>query len=430
MLKSRQETIEVGTDYLAIIRRLRWCSLILDNRGGTYYITNNALNNSLHVPLIKGQEPQERSRIVLNYEQYIKDGKTKIYLGKISEGKKNTRILLPDFNELIVPNVDVENWYTYGDFEYFYYIDQMQYPDGRALEDMTFGVEFEFSGLLSPTAKQAFIDEMKKLVGERFAEKETDSEKWILGYDSSIITKAGYYGYELRTPILHHTESDYQLLSKVLGLVKVHLKGEVNQSCGTHIHFGNFARCSDRYHLIMEQESYSSKYMETFKNMSLCYGVLEQAVFDRLVDRSRRRDNNEYCESCKEWKEERHRKMNLECYEGNGTLENRHHHGTLDIDDIWHWMEIVGLFVLKFFSDMHAFDQINDIPSFFETIGLPESGKQYYSKQIESTRQSDIMQIEKMMKNADYRELDERESEPTDEICIREIRINQARACA
>ena len=430
MLNCRQEIFEVGIDYLAVIRRYRQSSIVIDKHGGTYYITNEALENSVHVSFIDGEEPRERTGKVLNYKQYLKAGKPKIYLGVISEGKKNTRILLTDYHELKVPNEDLKNWHNNGDYEYFDYIDQMKYPHGRKLKDMTFGVEFEFSGLLSETAKQAFIDDMKALVGERFAEKETDSEKWILGYDSSIKTKAGYYGYELRTPILHHTEADYQLLSKVLGLVKIHLKGEVNQSCGTHIHFGNFTRCSDYYYLIMEKDTYRTEYMDTFKKLSLCYGALEQAVFDRLVDRSRRKDNNEYCESCKKWKEKRHRKINLECYEDNGTLENRHHHGTLDVDNIWHWMEMVGLFVLKFFSDMHAFDQIKDVPSFFETIDLPESSRQYYNKQIESTRQSEIRQIETMMKNADFRETNERESDPADVICIRQIHINHACACA
>ncbi len=419
-------------NYLAVVKQNAHYSYVLCYEDRCVRrISNEALRQSKHVPLFEGEEPRNLTGKTLNYRQYIKAGKPKIYIGFIRMWDRHCRVVLPDYSELLVPNWDIDNWHKFKDYEYYILMDKLQYPNGRKLEDLTFGIEFEFSGLADSSAKQRFVDDMKLLLGERFeSDASASGELWTLGHDSSIRNKSGYYGYELQSPILHHMDSDYQTVCEVLNLVKKHLNGEVNASCGTHIHFGNFVDCCRGYRIINKDDSLRKEYIEKFKGLSLCYGALERAVFDRLVDRSRRRDNNEYCESCRVWKDERHRKINLECYDDNGSLENRHHGGTLDAEDIWHWMEVVGRFVLKYFENPQIFDDVSDLETFFDRIELDVSTRQYYLHAVAEMRETTRQQVERMMQHADYRQGEERENDVPSEICLRQIDMNQVRACA
>lgn len=426
------QVYERPADYLAVVHQYSHYAYVLcEEDRCVRRMSNEVLKQAKHVALFEGEEPRNLTGKTQNYRQYLKAGNPRVYIGFIRMFDRHCRVVLPDYSELLVPNGDMDTWHSYKNFEYYLLMDKWQYPNGRKLEDLTFGIEFEFSGLADSAAKQRFVDDMKQLLGERFdPDAYAGPYCWTLGHDSSIHNKKDYFGYELQSPILHHTDSDYQIVCEVLDLVKKHLDAKVNASCGTHIHFGNFVDGSRGYKKIMDDSSLRWEYIEKFKGLSLCYGRLERVVFDRLVDRSRRQDNNEYCESCMVWKDERHRKINLECYEDNGSLENRHHGGTLDAEDIWHWMEVVGRFVLKYFEDPQIFDDVADLETFFDRIDLDESIRQYYLHAVEEMRERTRRQVECLMQHADYRRGEDRADEVPSEICLRQIDLNHERACA
>ena len=421
-----------SVNYLAVVSQYMYYADVLNAEDYQILrISNEALKSSNHVPLAKGMPRGKLTGITLNYNRYIQTDKPRIYLCAIRTTRKNTRVILPDFNEMIIPNEELGKWYTYGTMEFCRYMDHLKYPDGRKLEDMTFGIEFEFMGLDNKEARKQFITAMKSLVGEdRVGEDGSSPNYWNLDGDPSIHEKSGMYGYELQSRVLYFTGEDFRELKGVLDLVKEHLKGEVDASCGTHVHFGNFYECMDNYEMIWANDSAKDACMQKFKQLSQCYGQLERTVFDRLIDWSRRRNNNDYCQSCVVWKDERERKINLECFTDDGSLENRHHHGTLDAEEIWHWMEVIGRFVLKFFEDNTAFDGIEDIQTFFDIIGLDQTTKQYYKKYMEELNETIRQQVEKRLNLSDYRDIEDRGAEPDGEIHIGFFGKNQVKVCA
>ncbi len=383
-------------------------------------------------------KPKQLNGKTLNYQKYLRSGGLKVYFGIIRENKKSTTVVLPSFDVIRVPKEELGHWHLVPsrfdeDDEYYYLIYQcwnfINHIKGVQLEDMTFGIEFEFSGLKDASVKTQFIESMKALVGaERVSVDDYNSigKTWNLSHDSSIHNEDGFYGYELQSPILHYCKSDYQEVCGVLELVKTVLKGTVDQSCGTHIHFGNFHDEWNGY---------------LIRDFPLCYGSFEQMVFDRLVEWGRRKNYCKYCQSCRAmepnryWKPDRCRKINQ--YTTNNTLENRHHHGTLDAEDIWHWMELNGRFVLQYFKDKFVFENIHSIEEFFAAIGLQKETQKYYMNVVEEFMVQRRAQIERMFcRNShdlcdDASETGEFENaESTDGIILQVLNNNHACACA
>ncbi|MBQ9394857.1 MAG: amidoligase family protein [Proteobacteria bacterium] len=335
-------------EYLAVVKRASQFTKVLDKNGWVVPVTNEALAKSTRVSWRAGEEIHDLTGKVLNYKSYMRSGKPKHYIGILGMGARNTHVVLTDFRELFIPNDDFDQWVRVNDVVYEF-MDRMNQPYTEDLEHLTFGIEFEFKGLKN--ARGQFVDAMESFLGNRFRDEGwAKGECWNLDSDSSIETKSREFGYELQSPILHiGNHKDYEELCAVLDMIKTILHGNVNASCGTHIHIGGLLKDFYQQYQDTSAASYIKKTMDNYfedngilKEFSLCYGRFEEMVFDRFVSSNRRANNNEYCHSCIEWEESRYRKINLECFDDNKTLENRQHHGTLDAADIWHWMELNG----------------------------------------------------------------------------------------
>ena len=86
--------------------------------------------------------------------------------------------------------------------------------------------------------------------------------------------------------------------------------------------------------------------------------------------------------------------------------------------------------MLKYFENTKSFESVRDIPSFFETIGLDSETRGYYLTLFEQMRAENRLQIERLMQYADFRSADDREREPADTICLRQLKEHDVSACA
>lgn len=207
------------------------------------------------------------------------------------------------------------------------------------LPKVTFGLELEFVGSKDPLDLSAFNTAMYRLLKEKYfysgAYTHNDGTAWILGRDGSIKTECSNisnpFGYELSSPKLDLLNSDdLNTLSTVITYIKTMLRGEVNSSCGTHIHIG-------------------FKHKDIFRG-SICdvlsaYSAMEKTVFDTIVPTSRRR--NRYCKQTQPWPREKYQKLSSRfcdfTYDGECKrlhFEFRQLEGTLDLQTILYWAQL------------------------------------------------------------------------------------------
>lgn len=212
--------------------------------------------------------------------------------------------------------------------------------DRLKVPNVTFGVELEFVGSKSPIHLNAFNDAMHNLLGNRYFYAGTyshnDGKSWILGRDGSITYRysdISYpYGYELSSPKLSLFNNDIETLSKVIDYIKTYLHGEVNLSCGTHVHIGF-------------DNSSSSIYRFSILDLLSAYSRMEKTVFDPIVPSSRRR--NRYCHPTKPLLREKYQKLSSRfcefTYDGESSIlhfEVRQLEGTLDLTTILYWVKL------------------------------------------------------------------------------------------
>lgn len=203
-----------------------------------------------------------------------------------------------------------------------------------------FGIEFEFIGSADQDSVVRFSTAMIDLVGEskyvyagRYSHN--DGTVWILGKDSSInyleSTVSSATGYELTTPAIDFTDkSQVETLYKVVSLIKTHLNGEVNKTCGTHIHI---SVCKEK------------TFARDIKTTLTAYSKMESVVFDPIVPSSRRR--NRFCKPTTNFIASKYQKVssrycsfnhNHEC--NNIHYEFRQLEGTLDVQLILYWIKL------------------------------------------------------------------------------------------
>lgn len=215
------------------------------------------------------------------------------------------------------------------------------------LQGVKIGVELEFIGDLRQISD--FIKRMKETVGEsRFEHKRgynhNDGGKWILGTDSSVKpsrTNSNFYnqkGYELTSPILDpKNEHDMRELADVTFLVKNVFHGEVNRTCGTHVHFSFDCGMFDDKETVVKWLAHN-------------YIKHETCVFDRAVSGYRRSDNNRFARP-NDYRDifiSRYQKVNFtHCTTKSNRihLEFRQLEGTLDHHLINAWISMHTFFV-------------------------------------------------------------------------------------
>lgn len=204
--------------------------------------------------------------------------------------------------------------------------------------NLTFGVEFEFVGSNLPNDILNFNTLMFDLFDENYLfEKRychNPGSCWVLGKDGSIKFDSpdnSLFGYELSTPKLEFNQHNLTLLNIVLGYIKDELHGEVNKTCGTHIHIGFNG---DKIYKIYRSN------VETLLNI---YCNMESTVFDPIVPTSRRR--NKYCKSTSTTLYAKYRKLSARYCKFNFDNECRVFHvecrqleGTLDLTTIVYWL--------------------------------------------------------------------------------------------
>jgi hypothetical protein len=300
----------------------------------------------------------------------------RIYEYIVRRGSRNTSVCLFNGSIISIPNEFLDTWLRRGSSAYHIWDEQTNYPNGRELRHLTFGIELEF--VADPYQFDAFCDAMINELGNtRFSRPDpnnlhygqSSTTQWVLGYDNSVRPTQerdqNKKGYELTSPILKYDDACKQELATVLRLITSVFKGFINRTCGTHIHIGNF----------MSQIDY--RLCSRFQHN---YGLFEENVFDRLVSPSRKGNGNHYCQSCNTtYIDGRYYKINLQNLNGFGTIENRQHMGTLDLKKIWSWMELNGRYITSFFHNPERFENTNlTLEQFFNKINLSQETQQFY----------------------------------------------------
>jgi len=207
------------------------------------------------------------------------------------------------------------------------------------LPDITFGIEFEFVGSYLSKDLSEFNKEMSRLLHDKYIYlgeyTHNDGDCYILGRDGSIRYRNSYlpqpFGYELSTPKLNfNSEDDIATLSKVISLIEKHLKGYVNQSCGTHIHIGFKS---------------DNVVAGSVRNTLSAYNCMEKRVFDTIVPTSRRR--NKYCKPTSIYLHNKYQKLSSRFCEFNynGSCKKLHFEfrqleGTLNLNLILNWARL------------------------------------------------------------------------------------------
>tara|TARA_R110000787_G_scaffold95809_1_gene198985 strand:- start:7385 stop:8230 length:846 start_codon:yes stop_codon:yes gene_type:complete len=173
---------------------------------------------------------------------------------------------------------------------------------------------------------------------------DTDSSKWRLKTDSSVSSRNGR-GLELVSPILRG-DNDMLILKNFMTMLN-ELHCDVNRTCGLHVHVG--ARDWG---------------VKEFKNLAKRYAKFESAI-DTIMPNSRRLSNNSYCRSNANYRDSslelvfaeinkcktardvlqkvqggRYYKLNLESFWKHGTVEFRHHSGTICPAKIENWVMV------------------------------------------------------------------------------------------
>ena len=217
----------------------------------------------------------------------------------------------------------------------------------RLLHGVKIGVELEFIGDMRQRSE--FIKRMRETVGEiRFESKNrynhNKGDKWILGTDSSVKpsrSNPNFYnqkGYELTSSILDpQNEHDMRELNDVIFLVKNVFRGEVNRTCGTHVHFSFDCDMFDDKETVVKWLAHN-------------YIKHETHVFDKAVSGYRREKNNRFALP-NEYRDtfiSRYQKVNFtHCTTKSNRihLEFRQLEGTLDHHLINAWIRLHTFFI-------------------------------------------------------------------------------------
>lgn len=201
----------------------------------------------------------------------------------------------------------------------------------------TFGVEFEAYNVdrytLVNELRAANIDaQAASYSGQNFS-------VWQIKTDCSI---RGINGFEIVSPVLRG-EAGLREVEKVLEITN-RLGGQVNRSCGFHIHWG-----------------VGDWGVKQFRNFCKRWSKFEGGL-DTVQPPSRRGDANTFCrnfrtafqyiDQCRtidqlinNVQQSRYKKINFQKFWNTGTVEVRHHAGTLDWEKTLHWIKLTASLV-------------------------------------------------------------------------------------
>lgn len=229
----------------------------------------------------------------------------------------------------------------------------------NSFSNRTFGIEVEFVNNIKTR------DEIAHMITDAGVEcysecyNHTTRRHWKIVTDSSC-------GYELVSPPLSGPEAFEQI--KIVCEVLNATGSTVNKKCGLHVH-----------------HNANDFTVNTFKNLMNLYIRFED-VIDSMMPDSRRANNNQYCHSLRtrgfsmsnvsdninlQLKRihqvksvgemvhllgSRYYKLNFEAYTKHGTVEFRHHSGTIDAEKIINWIIFTQAMVNASFAGMNIWE--------------------------------------------------------------------------
>jgi len=209
------------------------------------------------------------------------------------------------------------------------------------LEDLTFGIELEFySSLSRNVVARRLSNAGVKTSAQNYNHRTLPH--WKLTTDGSL----GGGGMELVSPILKGDDGfrDITLICQTL----TSLGCTLDNRCGFHVHIG---------------VNQIPNKIPFFKRLARLYATYE-SEFDAMMPPSRRGNANGYCRGFKSLNlddlddcvnindivstigRNRYKKLNLQSYFLHGTVEFRHHSGTLSPYKIRNWVDICRHLVL------------------------------------------------------------------------------------
>lgn len=201
----------------------------------------------------------------------------------------------------------------------------------------TFGVEFEAYNvdrytLVRELQERGIDAQAANYSGQNFS-------VWQIKTDCSI---RGRNGFEIVSPVLRG-EAGLREVEIVLEVANA-LGGKVNSSCGFHIHWG-----------------VGDWGIKQFRNFCKRWSKFEGGL-DTVQPQSRRGDSNRFCQNfrtafenidnCRtidaliyNVQQTRYKKINFQKFWNTGTVEVRHHSGTLDWEKTLHWIKLTASMV-------------------------------------------------------------------------------------
>lgn len=204
---------------------------------------------------------------------------------------------------------------------------------------MKFGIELE---LLIPQHNYAFKLIVNKLEALGIAIKwegfsHNTTQHWKLVTDASV-SKMGYVGYELVSPILEDTKETFEQIEKICqGLIEIGCV--VDTCCGLHVHVDastvTLAEAKIIYKRYQLHETKIDSWMHARRRTNLaqhCRSIVSQPI-------------NESANNIDGLTSNRYFKLNLKSFVAYGTIEFRHHAGTLDSQKIIYWIMFIRGFM-------------------------------------------------------------------------------------
>lgn len=231
------------------------------------------------------------------------------------------------------------------------------------IEERTFGIEIECYHKTNRDIRSQVAHELRVIgiacVDVRYTHEVM--ETWKVTTDSSI---RGGEGLEVVSPILKG-QSGIEEIKKVMKVL-TRLGCRVNRTTGLHVHIGANDLSTGELH-----------------NVFRFYRQNEQ-IFDSIVARSRRGDDNTYTRSLRNYSDfptTRYTKVNYQSYLKYGTIEFRQHQGSLNGDKAEHWIKLVRQIIAT--AKIKDSRQFSDLEGMLSYLNLSDDISWYLERQEE-----------------------------------------------
>lgn len=250
-------------------------------------------------------------------------------------------------------------------------------------DSLTFGVEVEC--ILPPGCSRRSAAAAITAAGVPCHEEgysHSTPGQWKVVTDGSL----GYdRGAEFVSPPIRGEAGFRQL--KVVCDTLTHIGAKITSRCGLHVHVG--------------VEPVSMDLTQFFKNLVTLYSSAERAI-DTFMPQSRRGSNNVYCQplrpnhlmasagtvaqvvqavgqSTSARTGSRYCKLNLQSYFAYGTVEFRHHGGTVDGVKATNWVRLCMRMVLAARAGERVVSTVDDL---LDAVGADEVERQYFRSRV------------------------------------------------